>query len=214
MEGTKCEEREKWAFQWPYVIIVEVKIRLWCGSSIFRVTDKYQMLRRDSLRNRKTICQHHWFNDRPHRENIMNQNCDAETVKKTERTSNSLDLNIIKHVWDVLQRKVQQCVPPKTNNFEVSLLYKWDRILRMTFIYSFEISPTRQLALIWERGPPNVNFCWTNCRVLSKQIMQWLNVNDWTLPLIGIVSIAVNLFFLSKWTITISLFRMCITLQN
>lgn len=61
---------------------------------------------------------------RPHRENIMNQNCDAETIKKTERSSKSLDLNIIKHVWDVLQRKVQQRVPSKTNNFEVSMLYK------------------------------------------------------------------------------------------
>lgn len=61
---------------------------------------------------------------RPHRANIMSQNHDAETIKKTGWSSESLDLNTIKHVWDVLQRKVQQCVPPKTNNFEVSLLYK------------------------------------------------------------------------------------------
>lgn len=161
------------------------------------------MLRRDSPRNRKTICQHHWFKFvlmtdyvRPHRANIMSQNRDAETIKKTGRSSKSLDLYTIKHVWDVLQRKVQQCVPPKTNNFEVSLLYKWDRILRMTFIYSFEISPTQQRALIWEMGPPNFFYiCWTNCRVLSKQIMQLLDIENWKFTLIGIVPIIVNLFF-------------------
>lgn len=37
--------------------------------------------------------------------------------------------------------------------------------------------------------------CLTNCRVLSKQIMQLLDIENWKFTLIGIVPIIVNLFF-------------------
>lgn len=160
------------------------------------------MLRRDSPRNRKTICQHHWFKFvlmtdyvRPHRANIMSQNRDAETIKKTGRSSKSLDLNTIKHVWDVLQRKVQQCVPPKTNILKF-LCYINDIVFSEWPLFTHSKFPQRKKGSYLRDGATQLFYiCWTNCCVLSKQIMQLLDIENWKFTLIGIVPIIVNLFF-------------------
>lgn len=60
----------------------------------------------------QTICRDHKYrtrcndNERPHRENTVNQYpaIEADTIEKMQRLSKSLDLNPMKHVWDVLMR--------------------------------------------------------------------------------------------------------------
>lgn len=137
----------------------------------------------------------------PHRANIINQNLDAETIKKTGRFSKSLDLNTIKHVWNVLQRNVQHydSVPSKTNNPEVSLLYKWDRILRKTFHSFNRRFPKAMQGCNSRKGATKrIDICWIHCRILIKQIMQLLDMENWKFTLIGMVSVILQFVPLSK----------------
>lgn len=77
----------------------------------------------------QTICWDHKYrtrcndNERPHRENTVNQYpaIEADTIEKMQRLSKSLDLNPMKHVWDVLMRQNQQLgrAPINTKDLKV-----------------------------------------------------------------------------------------------
>jgi hypothetical protein len=91
----------------------------------------------------------------------------------------SPDLNPIKHVWDALQRQIQQSdpAPPNTNGPEVALLGNGIAIPKGPSVYSFQVSPEDAgLLFRQEEATQSTDICWINCRFLLKQIMQLLEM--------------------------------------
>ena len=93
-------------------------------------------------------------NARPHRANIVNQYLEAETIERMDWPSKSPDLNPIEHVWDVLQRQIQQRnpAPSNVNDLEFALLEEWDCIPLRTIRSLIRSFPKRCRAVIQARG--------------------------------------------------------------
>ncbi|GFY32995.1 transposable element Tcb2 transposase [Trichonephila clavipes] len=75
-------------------------------------------------------------NCRPHRTNLVNDFLFKEGITRMEWPACSPDMNLIEHVWDILDRGVAP--PPQTLlELERALPEIWDRILSSSLIGLF-----------------------------------------------------------------------------
>ena len=93
-------------------------------------------------------------NARPHRARVIDTYKNANNISSIEWPALSPDLNPDEHMWDLLQRRVNQLQPPVTTlqQLEIALVREWNNI-PMTFCRKLVRSmPRRCQAVIQARG--------------------------------------------------------------
>ncbi|KAF2901102.1 hypothetical protein ILUMI_05084 [Ignelater luminosus] len=95
------------------------------------------------------------FNARPHAAHIVTEYLNYVNIQVLEWPSCSLDLNLIKHLWDITERRVrsQHPQPNSLDDLRQSLIRVWEGISQETIRSLIESMPRRCQATMSASDP-------------------------------------------------------------